>query len=53
MAAVMPDAGTEFGGRVARRLREEKVAWLTVVDGGGPPHPPPNRVRRVGEKARG
>jgi PPOX class probable F420-dependent enzyme len=41
MAAVMPDAGTEFGGRVARRLREEKVAWLTVVDGRGHPQPAP------------
>jgi PPOX class probable F420-dependent enzyme len=25
------DAGTEFGARVARRLREETVVWLTTV----------------------
>jgi PPOX class probable F420-dependent enzyme len=41
MAAELPDPGSEFGGRVARRLREEAVAWLTVVDGHGRPQPAP------------
>lgn len=37
----MPDPATEFGARVARRLREEPVAWLTLVDGAGTPQPAP------------
>lgn len=37
----LPDPDTEFGARVARRLREEPVAWLTVVDGSGRPQPAP------------
>jgi PPOX class probable F420-dependent enzyme len=41
MAAVMPDVATEFGRRVARRLRDETVAWLTVVDAHGRPQPAP------------
>lgn len=35
------DPTTEFGARVARRLAEESVAWLTVVDAGGTPQPAP------------
>jgi PPOX class probable F420-dependent enzyme len=35
------DEGTEFGARAARRLREEKLAWLTTVDGAGGPQPIP------------
>ncbi|WP_308257335.1 TIGR03667 family PPOX class F420-dependent oxidoreductase [Pseudonocardia lacus] len=31
----------EFGARVDRRLREEVVAWLTLVDPGGTPQPAP------------
>ncbi len=35
------DASTEFGQRAERRLREEKVAWLTTVDSKGTPQPIP------------
>ena len=41
MTSVLPDPSTEFGARVARRLDEEVVAWLTVVDGAGTPQPAP------------
>ncbi|MGQ0575925.1 MAG: TIGR03667 family PPOX class F420-dependent oxidoreductase [Pseudonocardia sp.] len=37
----LPDPSTEFGARVARRLRDEPVAWLTVVDPAGRPQPAP------------
>ncbi len=39
--SVLPDPSTEFGERVARRLRDEVVAWLTLVDGSGTPQPAP------------
>jgi PPOX class probable F420-dependent enzyme len=35
------DEGTEFGARVARRLREEQVVWLTTVTPAGAPLPRP------------
>jgi PPOX class probable F420-dependent enzyme len=35
------DTSTEFGQRVARRLAEEKVVWLTTVDSSGTPQPNP------------
>ena len=35
MTSVLPDPSTEFGARVARRLAEATIAWLTVVDGAG------------------
>jgi PPOX class probable F420-dependent enzyme len=41
MASVLPDPQTEFGARVDRRLREDKLAWLTVVDATGTPQPAP------------
>lgn len=41
MTSVLPDPSTDFGARVARRLAEERVAWLTVVDGAGTPQPAP------------
>ncbi|HEY0814846.1 MAG TPA: pyridoxamine 5'-phosphate oxidase family protein, partial [Pseudonocardia sp.] len=41
MTTVLPDPSTDFGARVARRLAEEPVAWLTVVDGAGAPQPAP------------
>ena len=41
MTSVLPDASTDFGARVQRRLREEPVAWLTLVDAGGRPQPAP------------
>jgi PPOX class probable F420-dependent enzyme len=39
--SVLPDPATDFGERVARRLRDEVVAWLTLVDGSGTPQPAP------------
>ncbi len=35
------DASSEFGRRAERRLREEKLAWLTTVDSAGTPQPIP------------
>ena len=35
------DQNTEFGARVARRLREESVVWLTTVTPSGAPLPRP------------
>jgi PPOX class probable F420-dependent enzyme len=35
------DEGTEFGARVARRLRDESVVWLTTVTPAGAPLPRP------------
>jgi PPOX class probable F420-dependent enzyme len=35
------DASSEFGARVARRLREEMVIWLTTVRADGLPRPRP------------
>lgn len=37
----MIDEDTEFGARVARRLREEAVVWLTTVTPAGAPLPRP------------
>ena len=37
----LPDPDSEFGVRVARRLRDEPIAWLTHVDGAGTPQPAP------------
>jgi PPOX class probable F420-dependent enzyme len=36
-----PPTTTPFGERVARRLREEKLAWLTTVGADGTPQPNP------------
>lgn len=41
MSSVMPDTRTDFGARVARRLREEPVIWLTTVGADGTPQPNP------------
>jgi PPOX class probable F420-dependent enzyme len=38
---VLPDTSTEFGARVQRRLRDELIAWLTLVDPRGTPQPAP------------
>lgn len=35
------DESSEFGARAARRLREERVAWLTTVTPAGAPVPSP------------
>ncbi|MEZ4768981.1 MAG: TIGR03667 family PPOX class F420-dependent oxidoreductase [Caldilineales bacterium] len=37
----MIDLNTEYGQRVARRLAEERIGWLTTVDGSGTPQPRP------------
>ena len=37
----MIDQASEFGQRAARRLRDERLAWLTTVDRGGTPQPIP------------
>lgn len=37
----MIDEATEFGARVARHLREERVVWLTTVTPSGAPLPRP------------
>lgn len=39
--AVTIDTTTEFGQRVARRLEEESVVWLTTVDSHDTPQPAP------------
>src|SRR4051812_34881762 len=38
---VLPDPTTEFGAPVQRRLRDEPIAWLTLVDPHGTPQPAP------------
>jgi PPOX class probable F420-dependent enzyme len=38
---VVPDADTEFGTRVRRRLAEATVGWLTTVGRDGTPQPNP------------
>ena len=37
----MIDPTTEFGQRVARRLKEERIIWLTTVDQNDVPQPRP------------
>jgi PPOX class probable F420-dependent enzyme len=51
MTSVLPDPSTEFGARVARRLADATVAWLTVVDGAGTPQPAPIWFLWDGESA--
>ncbi len=41
MAFQLPDPATPFGERVARRLRDEPIIWLTTVDVKGIPQPAP------------
>jgi len=38
---LLPDPSTPFGERVARRLRDDPVVWLTTVGAGGAPRPNP------------
>jgi len=38
---VQIDTSTEFGARVARRLENDGVAWLTTVSADGAPQPSP------------
>ena len=35
------DTTTEFGAKTARRVEQEKLAWLTTVDSNGTPQPNP------------
>ncbi len=41
MSTVIPDPTTPYGERVARRLQEEHVIWLTTVGADGTPQPNP------------
>jgi PPOX class probable F420-dependent enzyme len=41
MSSVMPPENTPFGERVARRLREELIIWMTTVGADGTPQPNP------------
>ncbi|HKV57291.1 MAG TPA: TIGR03667 family PPOX class F420-dependent oxidoreductase [Ktedonobacteraceae bacterium] len=41
MTFQLPDPATPFGERVARRLRDERLIWLTTVDAKGMPQPTP------------
>jgi PPOX class probable F420-dependent enzyme len=38
---MMLDTTTEFGARVERRLREERIGWLTTLGTDGTPQPSP------------
>ncbi len=41
MTFALPDPATEFGARVARKLREDMIGWVTSVDRTGTPQPAP------------
>lgn len=41
MTAVFPDTASPFGERVARRLRDEHVVWITTIGADGTPQPNP------------
>ena len=41
MTFQLPDLSTPFGERVARRLLDERLIWLTTVDAKGTPQPTP------------
>jgi PPOX class probable F420-dependent enzyme len=41
MASAFPDPSASFGARVARRLRDELVIWLTTIGADGTPQPNP------------
>jgi PPOX class probable F420-dependent enzyme len=41
MAFQLPDPTTPFGERVARRLREDSLIWLTTIDSKNTPQPNP------------
>jgi PPOX class probable F420-dependent enzyme len=41
MTFQLPDPSTPFGERVLRRLRDERLIWLTTVDAKGTPQPTP------------
>lgn len=39
MSELLPPTSTEFGKRVRRRLREERVVWMTTESADGTPQP--------------
>lgn len=41
MSSVLPDPSTPFGKRVAERLRDDHIIWLTTVAADGTPQPNP------------
>ena len=41
MTAVLPATDTPFGERVARRLRDELIIWMTTTGADGTPQPNP------------
>src|SRR5258708_22845134 len=41
MAFQLPDPTTPFGERVARRLRDDSLIWLTTIDSKNTPQPNP------------
>jgi PPOX class probable F420-dependent enzyme len=45
------DEGTEFGARVARRLRDEEIACVTTVTTSGAPLPRPIRFLSDGDSS--
>jgi PPOX class probable F420-dependent enzyme len=51
MSFTLPSPETPFGARVAKRLTEESVAWLTTIDANGVPQPNPVWFLWDGESA--
>lgn len=41
MSFHLPDIATPFGARVAARLRDERIIWLTTIGADGTPQPNP------------
>src|SRR4051794_8224721 len=41
MDTIMPDPATPFGKRLAERLRDERVIWMTTIGADGTPQPNP------------
>ena len=41
MSSILPDPNTAFGKRVAERLRDETIIWITTVGADGTPYPTP------------
>jgi PPOX class probable F420-dependent enzyme len=41
MPSILPDPATDFGARVAQRLRDARVIWLTTTGADGTPQPNP------------
>lgn len=41
MSFVLPDSTTEFGARIAARLKDERIIWLVTTGADGAPQPNP------------